>query len=382
MKRSTDRILVTHTGSLPRPAELAAVFRGTAELDDAERAELVKASVADVVRRQADLGVDVVNDGEMGKESYSTYVRERLSGFTGEREASLVMTDLADYPDYLQRWNAMHREELGEVLGPPACVADIALADATAVQTDIENLRAGLAGVKTEDVFMSAASPGVIGAFFANHHYPDRESYLGAIGEAMRAEYEAIADAGFILQLDCPDLAMCRHLQFGDLSTEEFLDEARLAIEVLNRATANIDPDNMRLHLCWGNYEGPHHHDIDLRDIVDVVLSARPNGIVLESANPRHDHEWRVFEDVRLPEGKVLMPGVVDSTSNYIEHPELVAQRLVRLAELVGPENVMAATDCGFATGALMDDVDPAIAWAKFESMAQGARLASERLYR
>jgi 5-methyltetrahydropteroyltriglutamate--homocysteine methyltransferase len=361
---------------------LGAVFRGTVELDDAERAELVKASVAQTVRHQADLGVDVLNDGEMGKESYSTYVRERLSGFTGEREAALVMTDMADYPDYLNRWSTLHREELGKVLGPPACVGDIKLTDPTAVQTDIENLRAGLQGINAEDVFLSAASPGVIGAFFANHHYPDREAYLGAIGEAMRAEYEAIVDAGFILQLDCPDLAMCRHLQFGDLSTEEFREQAQLAIAVLNHATANIDPDSMRLHLCWGNYEGPHHHDINLSDIVDVVLSARPNGIVLESANPRHDHEWRVFENVKLPDGKVLMPGVVDSTSNYIEHPELVAQRLVRLAELVGPENVMAATDCGFATGALMADVDPAIAWAKFESMAEGARLATERLYR
>jgi 5-methyltetrahydropteroyltriglutamate--homocysteine methyltransferase len=382
MKRSTERILVTHTGSLARPAQLGDAISGVRPLPAADLAELVRGAVGDVVHRQVAAGVDVLNDGEMGKESYSTYVRERLTGFGGRSEAVIEMADMADFPGYLRRWGDLHAPEIGNVLAPPACTEAIAVADADAVHRDIENLRAAVADVETTDVFMSAASPGVIAAFFANHHYPSREAYLLAIAEAMRAEYEAIAEAGFVLQLDCPDLAMCRHLQFGHLSTEEFRAQARFHVEILNQATANIDPDQMRLHLCWGNYEGPHHRDIPLRDVIDIVLTARPNGIVLEAANPRHEHEWQVFEDVALPEGKVLMPGMLDSTSNYIEHPELIAQRLVRYGELVGAENVLAATDCGFATAAGMSFVDPDIAWAKFAAMAEGARLASETLYR
>ena len=382
MKRSTERILVTHTGSLPRPPELADVFRGVRRLDQAGLAGLVRDSVADVVRRQAEVGVDVLNDGEMGKESYSTYVRERLTGFDGDSEAVLDLADVQDFPGYAERLAKQLGDDVDNMLRPPACIGEITVADPDAVHSDIANLRAAVGNVDPTDVFMSAASPGVISAFFANHHYPSRQDYLVAIAEAMRPEYEAIAEAGFVLQLDCPDLAMCRHLQFGQLSTEEFRKEARLHVELMNHATANIDPDQMRLHLCWGNYEGPHHKDVPLRDIIDVVLSARPNGIVFEAANPRHAHEWAVFEDVKLPDGKVLMPGVVDSTSNYIEHPELIAQRLVRYGELVGAENVLAATDCGFATAALLTGVDPNIVWAKFEAMAEGARLATERLHR
>jgi len=380
VKRSTERILVTHTGSLPRPARVAEAFSSPGDVGDVELAGLVQEAVRAVVRRQIEAGVDVLNDGEMSKEGYSTYVRRRLTGFDGQAQGVIELADMADFPGFLESWSARFGQDVGAVLRPPACNGDITVSDPGAVQTDIDNLRAGLDGVEAEDVFISAASPGVIAAFFANHHYPDRESYLVAIADAMRPEYEAITDAGFVLQLDCPDLAMCRHLQFSALSTEEFRDEARRDVEILNYATANIDPDHMRMHLCWGNYEGPHHKDIPLADIIDIVLAARPNGLVFEAANPRHAHELAVFEDVKLPEGKVLMPGVVDSTINYIEHPELIAQRLVRFGGLVGAENVLAATDCGFGTFAGYDSVHPDIAWAKLAAMAEGARLATRQL--
>lgn len=378
MKRSVERILTTHTGSLPRPPALAdALIRGLA-VDPG----LVRQSVQDIVRQQVDAGVDVVNDGEMSKESYSTYVRQRLSGFEGEAESVIQLADLADYPAFLDQWMARVGPTAGSVLQPPACVQDIKVKDRAPLEADIQNLRdaTSTSGVEPGNVFMSSASPGVVAAFFANHHYPNEEAFLAAIADAMREEYEAIAAAGFVLQLDCPDLAMCRHLQFSGLSLNEFRARAQLHLEVLNHATSKIDPDQMRIHLCWGNYEGPHHHDVPLRDIIDVVFEARANGISLEAANPRHEHEWRVFEDVKLPDGKVLIPGVIDSTMNYIEHPELIAQRLVRYASLVGQENVIGSSDCGFATGAGTAYVDPAIVWAKFAALAEGAKLATDEL--
>lgn len=382
MQRSTERILTTHTGSLPRPDALREVLGGNRRLDGAQLASLVTKSVNEVVRRQAEARVDVLNDGEMSKESYSTYVRERLTGFGGDSEAVLELADLNAYPGFLAQWTERWAPKVGNILQPPACDGEITVRDRDLLHADIDNLRAAAGNVNAAEVFMSAASPGVIAAFFANHHYATRADYLTAIANAMREEYEAIAQAGFVLQLDCPDLAMCRHLQFQNLSTEEFRDRARFDVEVLNEATRNIDPDQMRLHLCWGNYEGPHHKDVPLGDIIDIVLGARPNGILLEAANPRHEHEWRVFEDVTLPEGKVLIPGVIDSTMNYIEHPELIAQRLVRYGRLVGRENVMAGSDCGFGTGATTSYVDPEIVWAKFEAMAEGARLATQELSR
>lgn len=382
MKRSTDRILTTHTGSLPRPPALLDVFSGDRRVDEREFAKLVRKSVAETVEQQVANGVDVLNDGEMSKESYSTYVRERLSGFEGKSEAVISMADMADYPGYQAQWVERWAGKVGSVLQPPACVDAIKVKDRTLLQADIDNLKKATAGSPAEDVFMSSASPGVIAAFFADHYYRTREDYLQAIAEAMREEYEAIVAAGFVLQLDCPDQAMCRHLQFQHLSTEEFRAQARYDIEVLNHATANIDPDQMRLHLCWGNYEGPHHYDVPLADIIDVVLGARPNGILLEAANPRHEHEWRVFEDVELPEGKLLIPGVIDSTMNYIEHPDLIAQRLVRYGSLVGRENVLAGSDCGFGTAARVSAVDPQLAWAKFAAMAEGAKRATEELRR
>jgi 5-methyltetrahydropteroyltriglutamate--homocysteine methyltransferase len=254
------------------------------------------------------------------------------------------------------------------------------VADHDAVKRDIDNLRAATADAQASDVFMTAASPGVIALFLSNSYYPNREAYLAAIADAMREEYAAIVDAGFVLQVDCPDLAMGRHIQFAEASLEDFRRQAALNVEALNHALDGLPTERLRMHLCWGNYEGPHHRDVALRDIIDIVLSARPSMISLEAANPRHAHEWRVFEDVRLPSGKVLIPGVVDSTNNYVEHPELIAQRLLNYARLVGADNVMAGTDCGFGTFVGRSRVDPQITWAKFQSMAEGARLASESL--
>ncbi len=380
MKRSVDRILTTHTGSLPRPPDLVEMLNAheAGRADEAALARRVREAVAEVVRKQAEAGVDVLNDGETGKFSYATYVKDRLTGFGG-RGPMVALADMVDYPEYGQKMF----ENMGadpEAFLMPVCQEDVRVRDRELARADVDNLRAATGGVQAEDVFMSAASPGVIALFFRNQHYPSHEAYVGALADAMKEEYEAIARAGFVLQLDCPDLAMGRHIQFSDESLEEFRRLARLNVEALNHATAGIDPDQMRMHLCWGNYEGPHHKDVALKDIIDIVFAARPNAISVEACNPRHEHEWQLFEEVKLPEGKVLIPGVIDSTNNYIEHPDLVAQRLVRYARLVGQENVMAGSDCGFATGAGVSAVDPKITWAKFHAMAEGARLATEQL--
>ena len=383
MKRSTERILTTHVGSLPRPDDLLELVSasGREGVDAKTRLAAVRRVVGEMVRLQAEHGVDVLNDGEQGKEGYATYVRERLTGFDGEGEKAITQADIGDFPGYLARLAAKRgKGDVSRVFAPPACTGPIRVKDSEAVKQDIEILKAATAGVRAEDVFVTAASPGVIALFFANHHYPTREKYLEAIAEAMREEYEAIAAAGFVLQLDCPDLAMGRHFGFANESLETFLREAQRNVEALNHATRNIPAGSMRMHLCWGNYEGPHHRDVDLIDVIDVVLAARPLGLALEASNPRHAHEWAVFEGLKLPEGKLLIPGVVDSKSNYIEHPELVAERLVRYAKIVGKENVMAGTDCGFGTFAGISFVDTEIVWAKLDAMAKGARIADRRL--
>jgi 5-methyltetrahydropteroyltriglutamate--homocysteine methyltransferase len=382
MKRSVDRILTTHTGSLPRPPDLVEMLTAheAGKADEAALARRVREAVFEIVRKQAGAGVDVLNDGEMGKSLYSTYVKDRLTGFGGQSEM-IGMGDLVDYPEYAQKmYRDLGADPDSVAMSMPACIGEVRVRDHEQVRTDIDNLRAATEGVKAEDVFMSAASPGVIALFLRNQYYPSHEVYVGALADAMKEEYEAIAGSGFVLQIDCPDLAMGRHIQFPDESLEEFRRMARLNVEALNHATAGIDPDQMRMHLCWGNYEGPHNRDVALKDIIDIVFAARPNAISFEACNPRHEHEWQVFEEVKLPEGKVLLPGVIDSTNNYIEHPELIAQRLTRFARLVGQENVMASSDCGFQTGAGMSAVVPSITWAKFEAMAEGARLATEQL--
>jgi 5-methyltetrahydropteroyltriglutamate--homocysteine methyltransferase len=347
-------------------------------VDTAALERAIRTAVADVVRAQAEAGVDVLNDGEMGKISYASYVHDRLTGFEGSGSMP-GLGDLADFPEFAPRvFQGM--EEAMKHFPLLACNGPISVKDHDQVKRDIHNLKNAAQGVQVEDLFMSAASPGVIALFFPNQFYPTREAYLQAIAEAMQEEYEAIANAGIVLQLDCPDLAMGRHIQFNDASLEEFRRQARLNVEALNHATRNIPVDQLRMHLCWGNYEGPHHKDVALKDIIDIIFSARPSAISLEACNPRHAHEWKLFEEVKLPEGKVLIPGVIDSTNNYIEHPELIAQRIVRYAQLVGQENVMAGSDCGFGTGAGMAKVDAKITWAKFQAMTEGARLATQQL--
>ena len=379
MKRSTERILTTHTGSLPRPRDLTAMLEAldAGTLSDSAGFEArVRRAVAEVVRLQVNAGVDIVNDGEQGKVGYSTYVRHRLTGFGGQSRVA-TRADWADFPE------AAARAERPSAIARPSCNGPIDWKDRTAAQQDVGNLRAALDGVQPTEAFMTAASPGVIAHFLRNEHYPSREAYLARLVDVMKEEYDAIHRAGFVLQVDCPDLAMGRHLAFADLSNAEFVKIAEANVEALNHALRDIPADRIRLHLCWGNYEGPHHRDIPLREIIGVALKARPQALSFEGANPRHEHEWIVFREVRLPDDRVIIPGVLDSTTNFIEHPELVAQRLVRYAEVVGRERVIAGTDCGFATFARSNlQVEPEIAWAKLKAMAEGARLASAQLWR
>ncbi|MBI3702955.1 MAG: cobalamin-independent methionine synthase II family protein, partial [Rhizobiales bacterium] len=339
MQRSDGRFLTTHTGSLPRPDDLIRAMHAKeagVPVDASALAERVRTAVAEVVQKQAAAGIDLINDGEMSKPSYATYIKDRLGGFGGAGN-TFVYQDLAEFP-------LLEKRVFGDPgrsrRKTPACNAPITLRDAQAAATDVANLKAALAGVQAKGGFMSAASPGVIGLFFRNEHYPSQEAYLAAIAEAMRHEYETVAKAGLVLQIDCPDLAMGRHIQYADLSLAEFRKRAQLHVEALNHAVANIPAEQLRLHLCWGNYEGPHHRDVPLADIIDIVFMARPNAISLEAANPRHAHEWTLFERVKLPDGKLLIPGVIESKSNFIEHPELIAQRIGRYARLVGAENV------------------------------------------
>jgi 5-methyltetrahydropteroyltriglutamate--homocysteine methyltransferase len=313
----------------------------------------------------------------MSKPSYATYPKDRLTGFGGQSHP-LQYQDLVDFP-------GMARRVFGDPgrarRKTPACTGPIAVRDTAAAVTDADNLKSALAATKATEGFLTAASPGVISLFFRDEHYGSHDTYLFAIAEAMRHEYEAVARAGFVVQIDCPDLAMGRHIQYANLSLGDFRKAARLHVEALNHALANVPAEQARLHLCWGNYEGPHHHDVPLADILDVVFTAKPAGISFEAANPRHAHEWRVFEKIKLPAGKVLIPGVIDSTTNFIEHPELVAERITRLARLVGRENVIAGTDCGFGTWVGQSAVDPDVVWAKLASLTEGARLASKELF-
>jgi len=380
MKRSVDRILTTHTGSLPRPADLIRTMFAREEgvpVDGAALGTRIRSAVADVVRKQVDAGIAVVNDGEVSKPSYATYVKDRLTGFGGASQA-LQYQDLVDFPEMAKR---VFGDPGRSRRKTPACTGPIAVRDPGAAQADVDNLKAAVAAVAADDVFVSAASPGVISLFFRDDHYGSHEAYLFAIADAMRHEYETVARAGFILQLDCPDLAMGRHIQFAALGLEEFRKMARLHLAALDHAVAGIPPEQLRMHLCWGNYEGPHHYDVPLADLLDLVFAARPQAVSFEAANPRHAHEWKVFERVKVPPGKIIIPGVLDSTTNFIEHPELVAERIARYARLVGRENVIAGTDCGFGTWVGQAAVDPDIAWAKLASLAEGARLASRELW-
>ena len=375
MQRSTDRFLTTHTGSLPRPDDLIRVMYAKEEgvpVEPEALAARIKAAVAEIVRKQAAAGVDLVNDGEMSKPSYATYVKDRLAGFGGTGN-TFVYQDVHEFPN-------LERKVFGDPgrsrRKTPACNGPISVRDRAAAQVDVDNLKAVMTEVQVSGGFMSAASPGVVSLFFRNDYYKDFETYIYAIADAMRDEYETVAKAGFVLQIDCPDLGMGRHIQYADLDLAGFRKRAQLHVEALNHAVKNIPAEQLRMHLCWGNYEGPHHYDVPLADVIDIVFKAKPVAISLEAANPRHAHEYTVFETVKLPDGKVLIPGVLESKSNFIEHPALIAQRLGRYARLVGRENVIAGSDCG-----LGNRVHPEIVWAKLASMAEGARRASKVLW-
>ena len=377
---SAGRFLTTHVGSLPRANDLVQmIFAKEAgdAVDAAALAARIEQAVGDVVSAQARAGIDIVNDGEQSKPSYATYIKDRLNGFGGEGN-SYVFQDVEDFPGVKQRIfgdaGRTHRKT-------PACNAPITVKDMDAVHVDAANLNAAISQHSGTRAFMSAASPGVTALFFANTHYANDEDYLFALAEGLRHEYEAIADAGIMLQVDCPDLAMGRHTQFRDLDLNGFRDRMALNIAALNHATRNIAPEQMRMHLCWGNYPGPHHCDVPLRDIIDQVWTARPHAIQFEAANPRHAHEFALFEEIGLPEGKLLIPGVVECQSGYIEHPELIAQRIARYAHLVGRDNVMAGVDCGFSIHAGSGGVDPDVVWAKMTALAQGAEIASRQFW-
>jgi 5-methyltetrahydropteroyltriglutamate--homocysteine methyltransferase len=377
---SADRFLTTHTGSLPRPDDLIRMMVAREEGVPVEVEALdarIRTAIDEMVERQTTAGVDIINDGEMSKPSYATYVKDRLNGFGGTSN-SFVFQDLVGFPRSQQR---VFGDPGRKTRKTPGCNGPISVRDFQSPKADVENLNASAAKANPTGLFSSAASPGVISLFFRNDHYASHEEYLYAIAEAMRYEYETIADAGMTLQLDCPDLAMGRHVQYADLSLEEFRKRMRLHIEALNHAVRNIPAERLRLHMCWGNYPGPHHCDVPFADIIDVLSYAKPRAILFEAANPRHAHEWQMFETVKPPKDKILVPGVIECQSNYIEHPELVAQRIGRYAKLVGRENVMAGVDCGFSIHVGQGGVDPDVVWKKLEALAEGARIASKRFW-
>ena len=386
MKRSTDRVLTTHTGSLPRSGDMLGLLgdKEKGVLPDGDAFDLgVRRAMAEVVRKQVECGLDVINDGEQGKIDYTAYVTDRLTGFDDDSVpatdpfAGLNPQDTEEFPEYA----AMMRQFTSPFQKRPACTGPITWKDWPAVGKEIANLKTATSGTKAEEVFMTSVSPGQIARFLKNQYYPSDEAYLYALADVMKDEYKAIVEAGLVLQLDCPDLALGRHGRFGHLSLEEFRKVAEMHVEVLNHAVADIPPDRMRMHACWGSTSGPHHRDMPLKDIVDVLLKARPAGLCFPGANPRHEHEWKVWKEISLPEGKVIIPGVIDSTSNYVEHPELVAERITRYAGVVGRENMIAGCDCGFGTFASRIQVDSKIVWLKLQSLTEGARLASEELW-
>ncbi len=374
----SEVIRCTHTGSLPRPDDLVATIWAQADGVPVDRdglAAQIDRAVADVVGRQLDAGVSVVNDGEMSKPSYATYVQHRLGGFEGESVQSYHLGDLVDFPNSaeLVASNPGRRKR-----SAPACTGPITVVDPQPAIDDMRRLAEAAAGAP---IFSSAASPGVISLFFGNEHYPDHESYVFAIAEAMRIEYETIAEAGAVVQLDCPDLAMGRHSAYAHMDDDEWRRTIAINIEALNSAVRNIPADQLRMHLCWGNYPGPHHCDVSIARIADLVWHAKPTTVLFEGANPRHAHEWAVLAEIGVPDDKVICPGVIEPQSNYIEHPELVAQRIERWATVVDPERLMAGVDCGFSIHAGMRGIDPDVVWRKLASLAEGCEIASARIF-
>jgi 5-methyltetrahydropteroyltriglutamate--homocysteine methyltransferase len=379
--RSTDRILTTHVGSLPRSQAVTDVLfarEGTGTMP-ANPDKVIRDAVIDIVAQQVKVGVDIVSDGEMGKISYATYIKDRLSGFDGDtpREPG---QDLVEHPRLLEKL-----AKLGSTAKyrRPKCVAEIRVKDLGPMNEDIANFNAAIAAGKPAEAFINTASPGTIALFQPNDFYKTQDAYLEAVAEGMRAEYEGLTKAGLLIQIDAPDIAMGRHTMYRDRTEDDFVSLAARHIEVLNHALRNVPADRIRMHVCWGNYEGPHTHDVPMEKLLPVVMKAKPQAILFEAANPRHAHEWKVFRDMKsiVPEDKILVPGVLSTTTNYVEHPELVAERLENLANVVGRERVIAGTDCGFGTFAGFGPVDPDIVWLKLKSLVDGAAIASKRLW-
>ena len=378
MRTSRDRILTTHVGSLPRSKAVTDVVFGREQGEEAPGGDrVISAAVDDVVARQVASGVDIVSDGEMSKISYATYIKDRITGFDGDSDR-VPPRDLEEFPGFLER---LATSGGTPTYRRPCCVGEITVKDMDPVALDIANFQAAIAQHGPLEGFMNAASPGVIALFQPNRFYPDHETYLEAIADAMAAEYRAIVDAGLVLQLDSPDLGLGRHTMFKDNSDAEYQALAELHVDALNHALAGIPAERVRLHVCWGNYEGPHHCDAPLSMVMPIALRANVGALLFESANPRHGHEWRSLADMSIPDDRVLIPGVIDSTTNFIEHPELVCERLCRFADIVGRERVIAGTDCGFATFAGFGVVDPDIVYVKLASLAEGADLVSRKLW-
>lgn len=378
MQSSTDRILTTHVGSLPRSEAVTdVVFSHEKGKEVAGADVIIRDAVNDVVRQQVASGVDLVSDGEMSKISYATYIKDRISGFDGDSERD-PPSDLEAFPSFLER---QAKSGGTPTHSRPCCIGEIEVKDMGPVKTDIDNLLAAIEANRPAGAFMNAASPGVIALFQPNRHYPSHETYLEALSEAMSHEYKAIVESGLILQIDSPDLGLGRHMMFKNKPDEEYRKLASLHVDALNHALSGLPRDRLRLHVCWGNYEGPHHHDAPMEVVLPIALRANVSGLLFESSNPRHAHEWTVFADADLPDDLVLIPGVIDSTTNFIEHPKLVAERIGRFADIVGRERVIAGTDCGFSTFAGFGVVDPDIVYAKLKSLADGAAIASDKLW-
>ena len=381
MKTSSDRILTTHVGSLPRPAALVPMLiaRDRDEPHDAAAlADAVAEAVNDVVAQQVACGIDIASDGEMGKISYVNYIKHRLTGFGAPAPLDWSPADMDAHPEYAQ---SLREPDDAPRQDPPACRGPIGPGDRAPLEHDLTVFRAAVDAAKPVDAFMNAASPGVTAMFMPNKHYPSEDAYIEALATALAEEYEAIHGAGIVLQIDCPDLAMARHMPFAGKPIEDFRRAASRYVEALNTATANLPPEAMRMHICWGNYPGPHTHDVPFREIADIVFSARPQAVLFEAANPRHAHEWEDLAELDIPGDKILVPGVIDTLSSTVEHPTLIAQQICRFADIVGRERVMAGTDCGFATLASLPRVWPTIAWEKLRALSEGAARASDRLW-
>jgi len=391
MQRSTDRILTSHVGSLPRPLDLLEMLeaRETGKsVDSSKVEERIKIAIHEIVAKQQSCGIDIVNDGENSKTSYTLYVQERLNGVgpvpaETARPKTAQHADLMAHPDLM---DMMAKRIVGlswfDRVAPPAAVGAVSYGNLEPLQRDLHNLKLACDSAGAERAFMNSASPGVLTKFVPNMHYPSEDAYLADLADAVAPEYEAIVEAGFILQIDAPDFGSARHNQYQDLTEKEFLNIAARNVEALNHATRNIPPEKMRMHICWGNYEGPHTHDIPYASLHPVVMKARPSGLLLEGANPAHSHEWEDMKRLGLPDEKMLYPGVIDTTTNFVENPKLVAQRICQWADAVGKERVIASTDCGFATFAgLNNPVAPSIVWPKLTALAEGAAIASETLW-